>query len=56
LTLFTILTNKLKKTREKIAIRKARWLELIEKNNKGTIEETGQYIDKQMKVRKELIY
>jgi len=51
---YSNLTHKLKKTREKIARRKARLLELIEQNNGGAMEETGQYIGKQVKVRKEL--
>ncbi len=51
---YSNLTQKLKKTREKIARRKAHLLELIEQNNKEPMEVTGQNIDKQLKVRKEL--
>ncbi len=48
------LTNRLKKTREKIARRKAKLYELIHENLNGDADETEKNVDKQSKVKDEL--
>jgi hypothetical protein len=48
------LTNKLKKTREKIARRKAILYELVQENLQSDADETGKNIKKQTKVKEEL--
>lgn len=52
---YSNLTQQLKKTREKIARRKAVMYQLIEENSNIPIEETGTSIHKQLKIKEELV-